>query len=148
MPKLLVFAACENVVVDQNNIVSLHSLLENINVQVPPGFIAPPNAGTPIRWFIFSLWQRESSDQGKTFEQRSALVTADGIVVLETPIAVFEIKAPQHRIISQVMGMPISKVGGHLVKTFIREKGDGAWTEAGSYPITINWVDTLTPVVH
>jgi hypothetical protein len=148
MPKLLLFAACEKAMVDQNNVASLMSLLEEINVQVPPGVVPPANAMAPMAWTIFSLWERTPADQGKIFEQRSALMTAAGAIRVETPVAVIELKTDRHRVIGTIMGMPVANPGPHFVKAFIREKGGANWTEAGSYPLTIKWVSTTTPTVH
>lgn len=148
MPKLLLFAACEKAMVDQGNVASLMSLLEEINVQVPPGVVPPTNAMAPMTWTIFSLWEQIPEDQGKKFEQRSALMTPAGATLLETPIAVIELKTPRHRVTSSIMGMPIAHVGGLLVKAFVREKGATNWMEAGSYPITVKWVTTTSPTLH
>ena len=45
MPKLLLFAACEKTIIDQQTgVVSLLSLLQNINVPMIPGAPVPANA--------------------------------------------------------------------------------------------------------
>lgn len=149
MPRLVLFAACEKAIVDKSNVISLMSLLENINVQIPPGIIPPANALAPMPWTIFSLWQRTDNDHGEAFEQRSALVTAAGATLLETPVALIDFKAsPLHRVVSQIVGMPIANAGSHNLKAFIREKGTSNWIEAGTYPLSIQWVSTVAPTVH
>jgi hypothetical protein len=148
MPKLVLYAACEKIIIDQNNLISLMSLLQDINVQVRPGIIVPVAASAPMQWTIVSIWQQQTEDQGKTFEQRSGFVSNSGQTLLETPIAVFELKTPIHRIVSQIVGMPVGIEGKHSIMGWLREKGATEWTEVGSYPIEIKWVSSLTPPIH
>jgi hypothetical protein len=149
MPRLVLFAACEKAIIDQNtNVLSLMSLLQDINVQLPPGITPPPNTAIPMSWTIVSVWQQAPADQGKTFEQRCTLVTQSGATLMETPVAGFETKTEFHRVINQVMGLHINPVGSRLVKCFMREKSSAHWAETGTYPISIKWVTTGQPVIH
>jgi hypothetical protein len=149
MPRLVLFAACEKAIVDQTtNVISLMSLLQDINVQIPPGVTPPSNAAIPMPWTIVSVWHQTPDDQNKTFEQRSTLVTHSGVTQMETPIAVFEMKTDSHRIFNQVLGLQIGLAGSRLVKCFLREKGAPNWTEVGTYPFSVKWVSTVRPVVQ
>jgi hypothetical protein len=145
MPKLVLYAASEKAIVDQNNVVSLLSLLEHVNVQIPPGTPPPADALAPMSWTIFSLWQSTDDDRGKIFEQRSAFMTAAGTVLMETPVTLIKFKGSFHRVFNQMTGMPIASAGCHLLKAFIREQGITDWTEAGHYPLSIQWVSSFDP---
>jgi hypothetical protein len=144
MPKLLIFAACEQVITDLNNTVSLMKLVQEVTAQVPAGVTPPPNTGSMMQWSILSIFEREPADQGKQFETYTAFISSTGDIIFQTPITVFEMKADQHRITNQINGMPVGRVGTHRVKCFLREKGGShVWAERGSYPIKIQWATSL-----
>lgn len=148
MPTLALFAACEKVIIDQStNVVSLIALLQNVNVQTPPGTVVPANLMLPMQWAALSIWQRLPEDQDKVFEQRSQLVDASGEVKLETPIAVFELKADFHRLVNQIAGMPVGTSGPHRVRCMLREQRS-EWKEAAAYPIHIVWATVNAPTFH
>ena len=150
MPRLLLFAACEKVIVDQQtNVISLMSLLQDVNVQIPPGAPPPPlNAIIPINWTIVSIFLPESTDGGKQFEQRAALVNAANVPLLQTPVAPFTFAGGPHRVLNQVNGMPIGYAGSLKVVCYLREKGNNVWQQIGEgYPIDIKWLSSST-VTH
>ncbi len=146
MPKLLLFAPCEKVIVDQNNVLSIVSVLQEVTVTLPTSASPPSDANAPMQWAILAFFQKEPGDDGKTFEQRSALVAHNGSVLLETPVAAFEFKLPHHRVVHQIAGMPIGNAGKHAVKTWLREKGAAQWKEIGEFPLEIKWAQP--PTLH
>ena len=151
MPRLLLFAGCEKAIVDQRtNVVSLMSLVHEINVQIPPGAPPPPSSAIiPMQWTIVSIFLAEPGDGGKQFESRATLTKLDGTELFTTPVSLFTIQ-DQHRIFSQVNGMPIGNAGPLLVKCYLRESGVNEWREiAKGYPIVIKWQPpTPAPMVH
>ena len=149
MPRLVLFAACEKAFVDQQtNVLSLMSLLQDINVQIPPGTIVASNAAIPMHWAVVSMFQPTPEDKGKTYEHRTTLIDNAGAMKLETPISPFELKTDPHRIIGQINGMPIGSEGAHEVNCLIREKGASDWKEIASYPIAVKWVAVVNPTIH
>jgi hypothetical protein len=150
MPRLLLFAACEKVIIDQQtNVLSLMSLLQDINVQIPPGAPLPPsNAIIPMQWTTVSIFLPESEDSGKQFEQRVTLVSSSNVQLLQSPAAPFALTGP-HRIISQVNGMPIGNAGLLTLKCHLREQGANVWQEIGDgYPINVKWLSSPSTIVH
>ena len=143
MPRLLLFAACEQVITDLNNTVSLMKLLQDITAHVPAGMTPPPNAGSPMQWAILSVFEREPADRGKAFEQYAAFVSSSNDILFQTPITLFEMKTDQYRITNNVSGMPIGRVGKHYVRCYVREKGATVWQELGRYPVAIQWATSL-----
>jgi len=147
MPKLLIFAACEKAIVDeQSKVVSLLSLIENINVQFKPGAPPPPsNAAIPMPWAVVSIFKATPGDVGKTFEQRMIMEDGSATVLLQSPVAEFSLKqeGATHRIINQLNGMHIGTAGSRLLKCYLREKGAPDWREVASYPISVLW--QMTP---
>lgn len=143
MPKLLLLAACEQAIIDLNNTVSLMKLIDEITVQVPAGVALLPNAGIPMQWAIVAIFEQEPGDQDKKFEHYTGFISSSGDTFFQSPISLFELKTDQHRITTQVNGMPVGSVGKHHVKCYIREKGTTHWTECGSYPIKTKWATSL-----
>ena len=59
MPKLLMFAPCEKVIIDQFNNPTLVSILQQ---WAPDQRDIPENAFAPQRWDVFTLWYRLAED--------------------------------------------------------------------------------------
>jgi len=133
MPKLLLFAPCEKVLVDQQtNSISLIALLQELHYKLPPGAQLPPNFGLPLSWSVLSLWQEESNDTGIHFEQRFILENATGTPVIEN-ITPWQFTRANHRVIANVMGLPVSRrLSLHL---FYRITGALDWIQVATYPI-------------
>lgn len=149
--RLLLFAACEKVIVDQqSNVISLMSILQNINVQIPPSAPLPPlNAVIPMQWTAVSVFLPDPNDVGKQFEQRCILFNSQNAVLVQTPAAPFTMTNEQHRILNQVNGIPIGNAGRLTLKCFLREKGTNAWQEMGDgFPIGVKWISSGSPIIH
>jgi hypothetical protein len=137
MPKLLLFAPCEKVLIDeQSKSISLIVVLQEIHYKLPPGAQIQPNAMLPIQWSVLTLWREEEpQDNNVEFEQQLSIETGAG-----TTLAVSEMKwkftAPSHRIIAQVPGIPVSsrKIN---VKLAYRVVGVRDWISLASYPIEL-----------
>jgi len=150
MPRLLFFVACEKVIVDQRtNVISLMSLLDDVNVQIPPNAPPPPSGAViPMQWTIVSTFLAEPGDTGKQFEQRSALVNSNETPLVQTPVALFSMTGAQHRIISQINGMPVGTAARLTLRCYFREKGTNVWqTKGEGYPINIKW-QSSSIIVH
>lgn len=145
MPKILLFAPCEKVIVDEKeNTVSLISILESVQIPIPMSHDAklPGNVEIPSRWYLLSIWQREEND-AEQYEQRAEIVLPDGrsINPHSTPI-----KFPPHsrnaRNVIQVGAWPLSVKGHCLVKLSIREvKPESQWREVTTFPVYVDRPD-------
>ena len=149
MPTLLLLAPCEKVVVDQNNACSLIAILEEVKIQVVPGTPVPVGTVIPMQWAVVTLWEQASAyDVGRTFEQRTALVSASGkhLVELVGQFTSIEHK-PRVRLINQIVGMPVSEPGSHKIKIWFRELAQEPkeWKEVATYPITIDLTQPPSP---
>jgi hypothetical protein len=136
MPKLLIFAACEKVLLDQNtNSISLIALLQEVHFKVPQGAPLVPNASLPMQWAAISVWQEETpADSGVEFEQRVALENAAGQLLLEN-VAKWHFEKSSHRIVANVLGLPIARKLA-LSLTY-RVAGMRDWLPAASFPIEV-----------
>jgi hypothetical protein len=86
MPRLLIFAPCEKVIIGQgDNSVSLIGIIQNVQVNQKLDGTAkiPPDTLQPTPWTILSLWQKESADEGIVYTQRVALISRTGKTVVE-----------------------------------------------------------------
>ncbi len=149
MPKLLLFAPCEKVIVNQeDNTTSLITLLEALNVSLKAGDEAkiPEDANLPLSWHVLALWQIEPSDEGKQWEQRVLLDVPKGIEIVQA--IRFEPGKTNWRNVIHILGLPIFPlltVSSCLLKLFLRESGDGEsqpWQLVSEYPLII-----LHPVI-
>jgi hypothetical protein len=138
MPKLLVFAPCEKVIIDQSeNTVSLVTLLGDLQVGVVPGTAVPKDSTTPLHWSAFALWHREASDEGKQYESRCTLVSPNGNILIESGTAVFEMTKAGNNNVHRFLGFPVWEPGKCWLKLWIREVGSSQWNEIASYPIGV-----------
>ncbi|MDO8434587.1 MAG: hypothetical protein Q7S58_19495 [Candidatus Binatus sp.] len=135
MPKLLIFAPCEKVLIDQTtNSLSLIAVLQEVHYKLPPGSAVPPNFSLPIAWSALSLWQEESADAGVIFEQRITVENRAGSTLLEN-VAQWEFTQPNHRIVASVLGLPVyDKLSLNL---FFRVVGSRDWHNVASFPISL-----------
>jgi hypothetical protein len=147
MPNLLLFVACEKVIVANDNVISLIALLQEINVQLAPSAVLPPEMkAAPMNWTILSVWERTPDDLGKSFEQKIVMYSSSNEVMFEAPIAAVEFKvippaterAGQHRNIGSAGVMPVTP-GQYILKTWLREQGTTDWgNELAHYPLKVN----------
>lgn len=136
MPKLLLFAPCEKILIDQaTNGVSLISVLQELHFKVPPGTQLQPNVSLPIGWTAVSLWQEEPADTGVEFEQKLVLHDAASRQLLEQ-VTKFQFQRPNHRIVANIMGMPTQSRQLTLV-LYYRLAGTREWNEVASFPIEV-----------
>jgi hypothetical protein len=135
MPRPLIFAACDNVLIDRDdNSASLISLIEGVTVSIE-GEI-PEDARLPMRWFVFCLWHKEAGDEGKRFEQNIRIISPSGKVGKENPFPVVMEKS-NHRIKLAVQDLPIGEFGEWTLTLSLREADSGEWKQVASYPFNI-----------
>lgn len=138
MPKLLIFAPCEKVIIDQNNNPSLISVIQELVSPLPPDTQIPPNAMGLMRWDIFTLWQQETGDDQKEFVQDCALVGPTESSGIQGSMA-FRFTGLAHRNIMSIYGFPLANVGRYELKLWLREAGSDERdrTEIASFPLLI-----------
>jgi hypothetical protein len=146
LPKLLLFAPCERVIVDkQDNSTSLISLIEGLSVVMPNTEKIPPDAGSPMQWHIVTLWLREPGDETKRYEQTCELVMPDGKISVPARTS-FRLERRAHRITVRIRGFPISRTPGDCVlRLSLREDVEGSeWREIATYPINVKHLPRTT----
>lgn len=137
MPKLLLFAPCEKVLIDeQTKTVSLIVVLQEIHYKVPPGTQIQPNALLPMNWSVISLWQEEEmKDAGVEYEQRLVLENNAGTALFANEVK-WKFERPSHRIIGNVPGIPIGS-RRLMLRLSYRVAMSRDWHEIASFPIEL-----------
>jgi hypothetical protein len=140
MPKLVLFAACEKVIVDQQNLPSLISLLQELKVQVPETGATPPaNTNAAIKWDVLALWERTADDAGKHYEQRIVLFNPAGEPTGVTGVSSIEVgaAATMHRNIATIAGFPIGAAGRYTLRLWLSENGQESQQPVAEYSINV-----------
>jgi len=138
MPKVLIFAPCEKIIISQDNVVSLVSMFQDIKVTLPSDKPVPQHAVFPMKWEVFTLWQRNEQESGKEFEEKCTLLSEDGNALVTVSIK-FVLTETFNRIVMQFLGFPLVK-GRCLLKAWLRETGGQSdWNEIAEYPLSITY---------
>lgn len=142
LPKPLIFAPCEKVIVDrESSNISLITVLSNIHLRLPPSDESEKQSAIKIigamKWDIVVLWIQEPGDAGRKFEQQCELLGPDGSVLNKNRTE-FVVNKRTHRVITHVHGFPLSRAGGeHLLKLYLRAEGDTERRVMAEYPIAV-----------
>lgn len=138
MPKLLVFAPCEKVIIDTENNASVITILQEVSLDVQ---IADklPDAAVPITWYVFALWMRQSEEEvGRRFEESCDLIIPGGKTIAIARNT-FTMPERSHRSVVKVLGFPIFRTPGEAeLKLSIREAEGGESREVASFPLLLN----------
>ena len=146
MPRSLIFAPCDNVLLGQDNSVSLIQVLTQIVVSGTVPDPLPENAGSPMRWFIFSQWEVFPEEVGVTFQQR--LQIADDARVFYEAFSDFIPEAGKnvHRLIGALSFFPLIPGGKYRLRLAVRRAGDeNPWQDAAEYPLEIIYRHIAVP---
>lgn len=143
MPKLLIFAPCERVIIDQNNVTSIFTILQELRFEAPE---PPPDPEgrvpvAPIKWDVLSLWMRTEGDEpGTVYETRFALVDPTGNAIPGFAASVeftFLEGKTNHRVVTTLLGFPIHPEGRYLVRLWLHEKGEPEGGPVSEFPILV-----------
>ena|SRR5579871_3094634 len=137
MPKLLLFAPCEKLLIDeQTKTISLIVILQEIHYKIPPGTQIQPGAMLPMQWSIVTLWREEEPQDSHVEFEQQLLIEGSGGDILSTNEARFKFTAPSHRMIAHVPGIPLGsrKIN---VRLAYRVAGVKDWIPLASYPIEL-----------
>jgi hypothetical protein len=112
MPKLLVFAVCEKVIIDHRQVPSLISIFQRMEILLQDAPL-PENALSPTSWNVFCLWQHAPDEIGVEFSQRVEVFVPNGqmFVYSEAKFKVTEERDLQSKNTFQFFGIPINDEG-------------------------------------
>ncbi len=67
MPKLLVFAVCEKVLIEDRGTANLIRIFDELTATIKEGTKVPKDAVGPTEWAIFTKWKKMPGDDDKEF---------------------------------------------------------------------------------
>lgn len=140
MPRLLLFAPCDNVLVagDASQSASLIIVLTQIIFQGPIPTNLPPNPVAPMRWSTFSQWEMANDEAGVRFTQRIKLVAPDGSEAYSNVLDfVGEQNKPIHRLVTTNFGFPVLPEGTYRLLMSLTRSGEENWSDLADYPLQI-----------
>lgn len=154
MPTLLLFAACERVIIGQeDNSLSLVSVMTGVSAQLPFAMDQPipENTAIPLRWYLVALWKNEPDEIGIPFDQRVTLETSGGTELVHGEQKL-ETQLPLLRSINAMTIFPVGTIGTLTAKIFLRGKSSGSeWLQYGTFPIDVQRgqaIDLLPPKIE
>lgn len=134
MPRLLLFAPCEKVAIDEGNNPILISVLMEWAVGAAGDI--PENAIAPQRWVIFTLWYRLPEDEDREFVQTCELKAPSGRILLSGQIS-FRMTAIAHRNTMNIGGLPVTP-GEYELSIYLSEKDTEKERELlATYPLVV-----------
>ncbi|MBI3635313.1 MAG: hypothetical protein HY216_03705 [Candidatus Rokubacteria bacterium] len=138
LPRLLLAAPCERALIDQDQNLSIISVLDTLKLAIPDKAVIPANVSAPLKWSIVTVWLREQGDEQKSFEQDCRLLLPNGTVANQS-VTSFRLEKRTHRLIITMFGLPLVPEGvEYSVQVSIREAVDGAeWSKVATYPIRL-----------
>lgn len=146
MPKLLVLAACERVLVDQvASLPSLINIFQRMNIQLQDAPL-PENAVSPARWAIFALWQHTPEENGIEFTQRIEVLNPIGEKFAEakTVFKIAEAEDLQSKNHIEMFGLPINNEGFIKVRVWLEGYAD----TTGEYQFLIKYLPKVKVDEH
>jgi hypothetical protein len=136
MPKAMIFAPCEKIILAKDNSVSMISLFEEITITVPADKPIPPNAIFPMKWSIMTLWRREENEEDIEFEEKCELVTEEGKNAIEASVK-FKMPTLFNRVIMEIHGFPLHEGQCRLSMSLRETNPPSNWREIAEFPLKI-----------
>lgn len=139
MPKLLIFAPCEKIIIDDQGNATLIVIMQNVSVSVSEGSELPRDAVTPKEWAVFTLWQPMPEDAGQKFVQVLQALMPDRSEFKrgELSFEMQENKTQQNRI--NIVGFPIGQPGQITVNMWLEVDSEQVG-ETYSFPLTVTHI--------
>jgi hypothetical protein len=138
MPKLVILAACERVIVDRiASLPSLINIFQRMNIQLQDAPL-PENAISPSRWAIFALWQHTLEERGVVFTQRTEVIspTDQKFAEASTQFSVTEADDLQSKNHLELFGLPINDEGYIKVRVWLEGYADST----GEYRFLVKYL--------
>lgn len=138
MPRLLLFAPCERVIVEQGaNTVSLIALLQGLTLHHTEP--TTPDAAIQQRWYVLSIWLKEPGDDDHQFQQRITFVAPSGRQAIEA-FTDFTMTKEFQRNVAQFQAFPVGEEGHYDLRLEFKRRSDENWTMLASYPLSVTHV--------
>jgi hypothetical protein len=121
MPKLVVLAACERVLIDRTAALpSLINIFQRMNIKLQDAPL-PENAVSPARWAVFTLWQHTPEELGMEFTQQLEIINPAGakFIGATSKFIITEEFDLQSKVPIEILGLPINHEGFIKVRVWL-----------------------------
>jgi hypothetical protein len=136
MPRHIWSVLCAKSSTDrETNNISLFEVIEQINVQIPPGVGDPGVIAISLE--LVTLWRRQDAETAERATARLVHLEADGS---EANSAEFSVDLTRHRrmrTISKIGGLPVRRPGTHVLKVEL-QRNDNGWDPVAWIPVEVN----------
>ena len=128
MPKLLIFAPCQTVLLTTDGNSSLINILHRLTLKGELPAEIPADAIAPLKWCVFAQWEIMPEETGATFEQRIQF-TGENANQLFEGVSEFTTlpEKPIHRVTANFEYMRLGPAGKYRLKLSWRRKGTEDW---------------------
>jgi hypothetical protein len=140
MPKLILFAVCEKVILDGLSNASIINVLHGIEAasaqQGPIIGPIPKNAVAPAPWSIYAIWKPAPGDAAKEFSEKIEILWPDrsAFNTITAPVK-FE-ASRNHQSTVNMVGFPVGQVGDVTINMWLESDGNRIG-ETSSWTITV-----------
>ncbi len=132
--------ARHSVVDASSNNLSLHNILEKIDVDIEGKVPENSNLILPIDFELVSLWSDEVITAKREFEIKVEFVNTEKKVIGEFPqLITFEKGIRRFRSILKISGLPITKSGIYFFRIYAKSKTDNKFSKpSAQIPLEVN----------
>jgi hypothetical protein len=133
--KLETIAACNDVLLDEQNNPTLVSIFCALDTAHAQGATIDAGAIAPREWKIVTLWLADETDLGKTFTQKTVVMAPNG-KEFGNASSDFTAAARSHNIRQNVSGLPVGVEGSIVISVWL-ESGKKKISDVYKYEISI-----------
>lgn len=124
MPKIIFFLPCEKILTDEGGTITLISILQDLNIEIPANAEIPVNAVIPREWQIISLTRPSGrNDIGTKLIHHLEIVKPDGELMGVAAKTSFVYEDKPHRMVVRVNGIPVNAQGRMALRLWIYPEG-------------------------
>jgi hypothetical protein len=141
LPTLKLFCLCEKVILADDGTASLITLLEHVIVAtVDSSSKQADSLIAPIKWHVFSLWEREDASQLEIIKVRSQVIVGGRVVEpLRAEVVVrFEPGLRTMKVNQPFFGLPVERDRSNEFTISILID-DGKWEERGRVRVEVTF---------
>lgn len=144
MPRLVLFAACREVLISaRDDSMTLVGLLARLQVPCDTAGTIPTVAD--VSWEHVAVWEAEPGEDGVGFEERVEVIGPDRAPSAEVRQQ-FVFSEPTVRVLGSVRGFPSDKPGRWVLRLSVRRADESdAWERRADYPVEVVYISADEP---
>ena len=138
MPKLLLFAPCNQAIVGQDNSLSLIVIMNEVKIAIGRNTPDPiPNdALVNLRWMAVSHWMAQPEDEDQKYEQKVELIDIENRSLPGmSSTTEFALPKKRHTVVVGFNHWAAVPNGVYTLRLSLHKLGEEQWQVAAEYPI-------------